>query len=137
ADPHLPLRARLPPAGRHREALPGPGRAHVVCYAARAALDAPRRHGGAPVDTRTDLADSEEFDARGDSPGDLPHAADFTGGHQAGEDLDSRVVTIVTQRRRNPLKCRRPAPESAEVGLETLHPGGLEGGDDRHAIHDL
>src|SRR2546428_4093199 len=92
-------------------------RTHVVGHAARAALDAPRRHGGAPGDTGTALADPEEFDAGGDSPGDLPHAADFTGGHQAGEDLDSRVVTIVTQRRRNPLKCRRPAPESAEVGL--------------------
>src|SRR6266403_1983124 len=31
----------------------------------------------------------------------------------------------------------RSSPYGPAAFLETLHPGGLEGGDDRHAIHDL
>ena len=41
----------------------------------------------------------------------------YARGHEAGEDLGSDPVTIVTQDSSNQLKCQHSAPESVEVGL--------------------
>src|SRR2546427_4525259 len=62
--------------------------------------------------------------------------------HGIGDGSLGFVLLFMARHRQRLLRARRRTGRQrsaalADACLVLLHPGGLEGGDDRHAIHDL